>query len=536
MTPTINPISRQAELYAESYLGSVFYYCLKKTGNHNEAEELAADISLTVLDQLRKAPPPERFSPWLWTIARRRYARWVDARTRERERRVFDSREDDSDEIMPEPVSDESVEDGIIEAEQYALMRRELAFISKEHRELIVAHYFENIGISELSGRLGVPPGTVKTRLMRARKLIGEVMNMAREFGKRSYRPEDIRFCASGNQPDGLPWKAVERKIPQNILLEASGNPSTAEELSMELGIALPYMEDELGILERATLLERVGDKYVTSFYIVGRETQFEIWQTLRRDSKERAKLLDEAISDNYQGLLELVKPACSEEDFRWFLYVSLIDSILRFDRTVFSRPNGGNWGFVGYEQGAEIPENNFTNHNVYGTDTARLNQYAVFRFGFRVLEYCPALHSDRIALFGRLIKDGESVDALVGAELDMLEDLENSKLVRVEDGRLIPNIVVLLPGVWDEIQSRIFAHPSGQKLKAETKSLFDGIVKILAENSNEVLHRTLGYYANAFMYDIRAMLMADEVEAGILKVPEKPETSLAGTWLDIGK
>ena len=302
MTPTINPISRQAELYAESYLGSVFYYCLKKTGNHSEAEELAADISLTVLEQLRKAPPPERFSPWLWTIARRRYARWVDARTRERERRVFDSREDDSDEIMPEPVSDESVEDGIIEEEQYALMRRELAFISKEHRELIVAHYFENIGISELSGRLGVPPGTVKTRLMRARKLRGEGMNLAREFGRRSYRPEDIHFCASGNQPDGLPWKAVERKIPQNILLEASGNPSTAEELSMELGIALPYMEDELGILERATLLERVGDKYVTSFYIVGRETQFEIWQTLRRDSKERAKLLDEAINDNYQG------------------------------------------------------------------------------------------------------------------------------------------------------------------------------------------------------------------------------------------
>ena len=190
----------------------------------------------------------------------------------------------------------------------------------------------------------------------------------------------------------------------------------------------------------------------------------------------------------------------------------------------------------MGYEQGAEIPENNFTNHNVYGTDTTKLNQCAVFRFGFRVLEYSPALHSDRVALFGRLIKDGESVDALVGAELDMLEDIVDSKLVRVEDGRLIPNIVVLMPGVWDEIQSRIFAHPSGQKLKAETKSLFDGIVKILAENSNEVLHRTLGYYANAFMYDIRAMLMADEVEAGVLKVPEKPETSLAGTWLDIRK
>ena len=44
MTPNEQPISRQAELYAESYLGSVFYYCLRKTGNHSEADELAADI------------------------------------------------------------------------------------------------------------------------------------------------------------------------------------------------------------------------------------------------------------------------------------------------------------------------------------------------------------------------------------------------------------------------------------------------------------------------------------------------------------
>ena len=100
----------------------------------------------------------------------------------------------------------------------------------------------DGVGIRELSDRLNVPCGTVKTRLMRARKLLKEGMDMTKGFGRRSYDPENISFMSSGNQPDGLPWTKVTRLIPKNILLEASGNPSTAEELAMELRIALPYM------------------------------------------------------------------------------------------------------------------------------------------------------------------------------------------------------------------------------------------------------------------------------------------------------
>ena len=52
-------------------------------------------------------------------------------------------------------------------------------------------------------------------------------------------------------------------KIPNNILLQANNNPSTLEELSIELGVALPYMEEEVNLLHQATLLEKQGDKYI---------------------------------------------------------------------------------------------------------------------------------------------------------------------------------------------------------------------------------------------------------------------------------
>ena len=47
------------ELYVKDWLAKVFYFSLKKTGNREDAEELAADISLTVLESLSGNPPPE---------------------------------------------------------------------------------------------------------------------------------------------------------------------------------------------------------------------------------------------------------------------------------------------------------------------------------------------------------------------------------------------------------------------------------------------------------------------------------------------
>lgn len=104
------------ELFAENYLGSIFYYCLKKTGNREEAEELSCDIALSVVDSLAKYPPPEHFSAWVWSIARRRYARWADQNHVKRENLSFGDDEN-------EPPSGETIDERLLEAEQYSLLR-----------------------------------------------------------------------------------------------------------------------------------------------------------------------------------------------------------------------------------------------------------------------------------------------------------------------------------------------------------------------------------------------------------------------------
>lgn len=65
------------DVFASGYLGRIFYFCLKKTGNEQDAAELAGEISLEVVQTLSKGKEPERFDSWLWAVARNRWARWA---------------------------------------------------------------------------------------------------------------------------------------------------------------------------------------------------------------------------------------------------------------------------------------------------------------------------------------------------------------------------------------------------------------------------------------------------------------------------
>ncbi len=260
--------------FTEHYMEKLFYFCLKKTGNSIEAEDLTQEIALNILAALNKGSIPTSFSAWVWQIARNRYAKWADRRRKKAESAAgadigdFEI-EDDSESIL----------DQMIRSEQLSLLRRELAFIGSEYRNVVVAYYLEEKSVREIAASLSLTEGAVKQRLYRARTILKEGMNMAREFGVRSYRPEDIYYSmglvrlGSKDQPKSI----MKHKLYANIFLEAYGNPSTAEELSLELGVALPYMENELEFLTGETFLIRKDGKYQTAFPIISRAAQEQI-------------------------------------------------------------------------------------------------------------------------------------------------------------------------------------------------------------------------------------------------------------------
>ena len=244
--------------FAENYMEKLFYFCLKKTGSHIEAEDLTQDIALQIITALNKGTIPTSFSAWVWQIARNRYCVWAKEK-HSRNESVTGS------DISDYEIKDESenILDEMIRTEQLALLRRELAFIKSDYRNIVVAYYIENKNVREIASTLSLPTNTVKSRLLRSRQILKEGVDMAREFGKLSYNPENVAFVMNGMVgKSGEPWNYISRSLCKNILLAAYRTPSTAEELAMEVGVALPYMEEELSALVEATLMKKNGNRY----------------------------------------------------------------------------------------------------------------------------------------------------------------------------------------------------------------------------------------------------------------------------------
>jgi len=516
--------------FAENYMEQLYYFCLKKTGDSYEAEDLTQDIALNVLTAIHGGVIPESFSGWVWQIARNRYSRWA-ARKHKSGDSVTGSDiadleiADESDDILGE----------MIHAEEMNLLRRELAFISGEYRNIVTAFYLEDRSIRDIAATLSLPESAVKQRLYRARKILKEGMNMAREFGKKSYKPENISFCSGGSHPSGLPWSVVRRKIPKNILLQANNNPSTLEELSIELGIALPYMEEEVEILHKATLLEKEGDKYVTNFFILDKECREAVYNTLRRGSKERSRLLAEIIEDNLPAIraLGIAADHITDNELKWWLIFNAVDYCINKSFADPSackckkRANGESWGFVGYEEW-NAPEFTLVQHNGSTDSDVEYWHYTADDYGF---EY-HFIGFDIARLLMEIFRYNIKADDIDKTGKCLLADHAERAMHFDENGNAVFDILMIENENRKKIREMLEAHKKFEALMKNFIETNKNIEDIFMQYSHKTLHETLGYYISSEMYDIRMMCVHDLVDSGFITVPEDPAKSNIGMYL----
>ncbi|MFD0889555.1 RNA polymerase sigma factor [Streptosporangium algeriense] len=124
------------------------------------ADDVAQEIWLAVVRGLPRLREPDRFAPWLFTIARRSVTDRLRGRyAREREALAADR-----------TVVEDPVEALLDRAELVGL----LAELPVPEREVLVLFYLEDLSAEDCARICQVPVGTVKSRLNRARRLLRE--------------------------------------------------------------------------------------------------------------------------------------------------------------------------------------------------------------------------------------------------------------------------------------------------------------------------------------------------------------------------
>lgn len=142
----------------EAYGSRLRSFMIRSGADPGTAEELAQEALLTVW---RKAGlyHPERgsVSAWIFTIARNLRI--------DRLRKEFNWSEL-SDELMQTlPSGEIAQDDAVAELEMQARVRRVLDGLAPEQREIVKLSYIDGLSHSQIAERLGIPLGTVKSRM-----------------------------------------------------------------------------------------------------------------------------------------------------------------------------------------------------------------------------------------------------------------------------------------------------------------------------------------------------------------------------------
>jgi RNA polymerase sigma-70 factor, ECF subfamily len=149
--------------YQSLVAGIAWRYGLRR----DEIEDVVSEVMIKVYRNLSLYRPDFPFSTWLYRLA----ANHVLDHGR-RARREHGRTE------MPAEIADDSPgpADRIEVRERAALVRAALAEIDARYREVIFLVYIEGRKVDEVARTLGVPEGTVKTRLLRGRDALRKVL------------------------------------------------------------------------------------------------------------------------------------------------------------------------------------------------------------------------------------------------------------------------------------------------------------------------------------------------------------------------
>lgn len=152
-----------AVLY-EEYARAVYNHAYRLTGDWSTAEEVLSETFLAAW-RTRQAIEPEGDSlrPWLLGIATNKARNANRGRGR---RLAFLARRP-----APEPVADiaDATAGRVDDARRLAAVQRALGGLRRQEREVLVLCVWSGLDYAEAAEALGVPVGTVRSRLSRAR-------------------------------------------------------------------------------------------------------------------------------------------------------------------------------------------------------------------------------------------------------------------------------------------------------------------------------------------------------------------------------
>jgi len=150
--------------YAESALRTAFLI----TRSRAAAEDAVQDAFVQVIRNIGALRSPAAFRPWFYRIVINTAKRSARNSGRSISLEVGPLNQADLTALSPEEAA--------LSLEQIQAVRVAIAQLNDMHREIITLKYYTQLSEEEIAGALSIPPGTVKSRLFRAREALQQLL------------------------------------------------------------------------------------------------------------------------------------------------------------------------------------------------------------------------------------------------------------------------------------------------------------------------------------------------------------------------
>jgi RNA polymerase sigma-70 factor (ECF subfamily) len=157
----------------DTFWGEVYNYQLKRIQNDNDAEDITIQTFSKAFDKIDTFDKKYKFKTWLITISKNIH---IDIIRKKNASISVKTTIEQEEEVYAVVDENPTPEDKIIRDQNLAKLLRDIKQLKPKYQEIINLRYFQELSYKEIATQINEPMNNVKVKLLRAKKLLAEII------------------------------------------------------------------------------------------------------------------------------------------------------------------------------------------------------------------------------------------------------------------------------------------------------------------------------------------------------------------------
>lgn len=161
----------------DHYWNEVFGFMLKRTENETDAEDITIETFSKAFDKISTYNSEFQFNTWLIAIAKNVH---IDLLRKKKSNLFVEITEEQDRQAYNIADTTPSAEDELITEQNLSRLLQFIKELKPHYQEVIQLRYFQELSYQEIATKIDEPISNVKIKLLRAKKLLAEIIQQKR--------------------------------------------------------------------------------------------------------------------------------------------------------------------------------------------------------------------------------------------------------------------------------------------------------------------------------------------------------------------